>query len=343
MSHALLPLTVLAIPPGNFEPSCTSTEDFGWPRFSSITELQASPWASYFNEAYGTLPTKYPVCTYDLHVLDKPAFDAAGLNASRPIVDSKAVKEGDLFMQGALGFSGYGIYHAKWTAAANDTWIEVAHAVLPTEWIGAWQWRLRGTGMFVNVGKTKVFPTPADPAKVHLEAITWLMDGCSVKVEGYWPLEESEIFGLCAREKGLDSIQFEPQDGQAPIGTFGQTGLTELVLTRLSGNKTCGVPDASATPLRTGWMASSECDCANQPIPPTCGLMPFAPPSIPKKLVYPALCAAQAKNASVPCEPVSCDSYVTACRRKRRAPMLTRQQPFEWMGPAVPAMPIADN
>uniref|UniRef100_A0A7S0IMV8 Phospholipase B-like n=1 Tax=Calcidiscus leptoporus TaxID=127549 RepID=A0A7S0IMV8_9EUKA len=330
LARAALSLAALA----GFEPSCTSTEEYGWPRFSSLAELQASAWASYIEAAYGELPSVFPVCMYDMWALDKAAFDGAGLNTSRTIVtDPKAVKEGDLFVQSALGFFGYGIYHSHWAAAKDNTWIEVAHAVLPTEWTGAWTWRLRGSGVWVNVGKTIAFPTPADMSQVHMEAIHYLTENCSVKVSPYWPLSESDIFGLCAREKGFDSVQFEPQVGQAPLGTFGLTGLTELVLTRLSGNQTCGVPDASATPLRQGWRASSGCDCVNQPIPPTCGLMPFPPEAVPKGLVKPPLCEAQAENASVPCNALSCNSYMTACRHKgnlkRLVPTPTRP-PLEW-------------
>ena len=68
----------------------------------------------------------------------------------------------------------------------------------------------------------------------------------------FFHLQESDIFGLCAREKGIDSIQFEPTQGHTPIGTFGLPGLTEIVLVNIDGDKTCGVEDPRNTPLRCG-------------------------------------------------------------------------------------------
>ena len=62
--------------------------------------------------------------------------------------------------------------------------------------------------------------------------------------------QESQIFGLCAREKGFDTIQFEPMQGQVPVGTFGFPGLTEMVLVGIDGDKACGVQNPRDTPLR---------------------------------------------------------------------------------------------
>ena len=77
-------------------------------------------------------------------------------------------------------------------------------------------------------------PTPADPSQTHAEAIAWARKGCSVKISSDWPLLESQIFGLCVREKGYGSVQFAPQQGQEPLGTFNLTGLTEMVLAGIS-------------------------------------------------------------------------------------------------------------
>ena len=68
--------------------------------------------------------------------------------------------------------------------------------------------------------------------------------------------------GAGAREKGIGSIQFEPQQGETPLGTFDLTGLTEMVLVDLDGDKGCGVDLPSQTPLRAGWRASRQCACA---------------------------------------------------------------------------------
>ena len=255
-----------AVAGGGFEPRCTSDSDYGWPRFRSAAELGASKWARYFAAVYGGLPTAYPICVYDLWSLDAGAYAGAGLAGSRPIVDSKAVKEGDLFV--AAGGGGLGIYHGAWDPVPNGTWVEVSHSVLPTELTGAWVWTTRGSGIWYNVGRTVVFPTPRDPGQTHAAAIAWLREGCTAKVSSGWPQLESDIFGLCAREKGVDSIQFAPTTGVRPIGTFNLTNAFEMVLTNLDGAKQCGVSDPAhpvtwngGGGLRSGWAAANNCSC----------------------------------------------------------------------------------
>jgi hypothetical protein len=266
-----------------------------------LQEVQADHrWASYFTQVYGQLPTKYPVCVYDNQFINKDLYNSVGLNETRlPVRNISNLEEGDLFNVNGE----YGIFHEKWVPLPDNAWVEVSHAVIPTEVSGAWFWRQRGTGVWVNIGKTIVFPTPSDPAKIHSEAIEFLTKNCSKFIPPFWPELESVIFGACAREKGYDSIQFEPQQGEEPMGTFGVTGLTEFVLSTVDGDKTCGVENASETPYRSGWLASQPCICENQPIPPSCGLMPKPPPGC---IDYPSLCALRKHNKSGLCDITSC-------------------------------------
>lgn len=174
-----------------------------------------------------------------------------------------------------------------------------------------WVWRSRGSGVWANVGNTIVFPTPSDPTKVHADAIAFLSANCSKQPSKFWPQLESDIFGFCAREKGYDSVQFEPQEGEVPTGTFSLPGATELVLTNLDGDFNCGTSDgASDTLLRSGWFADNTCVCENQPIDPLCGLMAFPP--LPEIMVHPKLCEAQAENASVACQGTRCSATTCA-------------------------------
>ena len=133
--------------------------------------------------------------------LDKTAFFAAGLDkiVNKPIVTNpEAVQEGDLFGQAGSGIGGVGlqIYHGEWTPAPNNTWVEIQHTVLPTELQSDWVWRLRGTNVWFNVGRTIVFP-----GDEHATAIKILSAGCSKTPSAKWPQMESDIFGFCAREK----------------------------------------------------------------------------------------------------------------------------------------------
>jgi len=302
---------------GNYEPQCQSENDYGWPRFKSVDELQTSPWASYFTKAYGELPNKYPVCIYDLHALDQAAYVAAKITGKQP-VDSKAVQEGDLF---AGGLTGYQIYHGAWNALPDNTWVEVTHTAYPTELRGYWVWRQRGSGIWYNSGKTKVFPQR--PGHTHEEAIAFLTDGCSVKTPAGWPIQESVIFGDCAREKGLDSIQFEPTEGQSPMGSFGITGLTEMVIVNIDGHYNCGVEDASKTPLRAGWLASRQFECVNYEYADSCGLMPRPPFPLSLLGSDPPLCKLQEPdhfwNRWKACDPMTCK--MTACGLPKHSEM----------------------
>ena len=289
----------------SFEPNCARDDDYGWPRFNDASELTNNEqWTSYFLQVFGEIPdtTEYPICTFDFEVLNKTVYDTVGLNGTRSLMTNwSTLSDGDLFMS-YLG--SYQIFHSTWTPLPNNTWVEVTHTVYPTEMEGMWTWRTRGSGIWYNLGTTLVFPTPSDPSKIHAEAIDFLTANCSKRSGVFWPELESIAFGFCAREKGYDSIQFEPQEGEVPIGTFGVPGVTEMVLVNLDGNKTCGVDDPQTTSLRMGWHADQQCACINEPISPDCGLMPFAP--LPPVLVEPPLCAAQAADPEVPCNPMTC-------------------------------------
>jgi len=297
-----------AQPPGGFAPQCSGSVDYGWPRFESRAELvKDERWATYYQRVYGELPTAYPVCVYDLEHINGSAFAAANLTGVRPVVaDPTTVKPGDLYRQPILpgAYDDLAIYHPRWTPIPNHTWVEVMHTVFRTELTGMWVWTATGSGVWANVGRTYVFPTPVDVRQTHAEAIAFLREGCSVSISNKWPQQESDIFGLCAREKGIDSIQFEPTTGVEPWGTFNLVGLTEMVLANLDGDKTSGVANASDTPLRSGWRASKQCVCTNEPIADTCGLM--AKPPFPIVAEEPRLCEIREKNLTKKCTQATC-------------------------------------
>lgn len=308
---AIIPIiATVSAQSSSFEPSCASSVDYGWPRFQNLTELQADKrWSTYFKLVFGEVPSTFPVCTFDFWVLNETAYEKAGLSNTRTIISNpKTVKEGDLFRQN----ENLQIYHGKWEPAPNHSWVEVQHMVFPTEVDGMWVWRTRGSGVYANVGRTVVFPTPADTSQAHHDAIAFLSAGCSKKPAASWPQYESDVFGFCAREKGYDSIQFEPQQGTQPMGSFGLTGLTEMVLVNLVGKYNSGVLNASQTPLRSGWQASHQCQCDNEAIMPSCGLMPKPP--FPYSLIgeSPRLCRLREKSRFAKCNPTTCRP--TLCR-----------------------------
>ena len=95
-------------------------------------------------------------------------------------------------------------------------------------------------------------------------------------------------------------------------GSFGLTGLTEMVLVNIDGDKQCGVANSSATPLRQGWHASARCECANEPIPKGCGIMPRPP--FPYSLFgeQPRLCELREESRLNSCRPQDCKP--TTCK-----------------------------
>ena len=135
--------------------------------------------------------------------LDKEEFHSAGLDktVNKPLVTNpQAVKPGDLFTDGGGQVYGPGIllYHDDWTPAPNNGWIEILHTAVPTELVGDWVFKLSGTNVWFNVGRTIVFCCAGD----HGAAINFLSAGCSKHVDtSVWPQYESDVFGFCAREK----------------------------------------------------------------------------------------------------------------------------------------------
>ena len=309
--------TDASAPPG-FDPQCTSADDHGWPRFDDVAALEADqPWADYFKYIYGELPSVYPVCTFDLHAIDAMAVASFQLNKTgqlpTPKLPSDELKDGDLLQGGQMG---YQIFHTTWKPVPANGWVEVTHTILPSELMSYWAWRQKGSGVWFNVGKTMVVPTPADPSKTHAAAIEFLVANCSVQISPRWPAMESDIFGKCAREKGFDSIQFEPTAGSQPWGSFGLPGLTELVLVNLDGDKGCGVDLPSKTALRGGWFANRTCECEDKPIAPHCGMI--LPPSssctsMPGGSCSPPLCQ------TWPCVFRNPPCYDTWCTKRFRA------------------------
>ena len=93
--------------------------------------------------------------------------------------------------------------------------------------------------------------------------------------------------------------------------------MTEMVLVDVDGDKGCGVTNATATPLRSGWEASERCGCTNGEIAPSCGLM--AKPPFPYSLIgeKPPLCGLRAHDRKARCNPLACAGWT--CTREPAA------------------------
>merc|ERR1712137_39254 len=101
-----------------------------------------------------------------------------------------------------------------------------------------------------------------------------------------------------------------------PMGTFGKTGLTEILLVNIDGRYNCGVQDASKTLFHEGWTASRQCECENYKIADSCGL------PMPRPFLlfgtHPRLCKKQEGppfwNRWKVCDASTCKA--TRCRRR---------------------------
>lgn len=264
---------------------CQSESDYGWPRFSSQTELEASPWGAYLREMYGALPQQYPFCTFDLWYINKYAksFPALGITPD-PSKASHGNKINHTFHRGDYDDGdfydtdfGNWIYHSDVAVVPNNTWIEVQHALFKTETKAMWFTRSRGSNIWYNVGRSISFisddghnaaydyfaargckyPVPPDPPKGPLN--------CSDPKQVEYCLElaagRENAMAACAAAEGWESIQFASVPGPI-INTFGHVGWIELLSTSLRGNYSCGTPRGGMSAgFRYGWDAADPCDC----------------------------------------------------------------------------------
>lgn len=271
-----------------FEATCQNG-DHGWPRFDNFTALRKSTaWASYFEQIYGELPTHpshYPICTYDLWVIDQTAFDVAGIIGHTPVPtrvqpffdDSKFNwTNGELFKKvtdwNCSYYAGFGIYHSNRPYVGNDTWIEVMHSSAGTgntgENIGMWFSYAPGSGIWFNTGRSRLFDDHA--------SASWELCGHAY--------QSDDDTALCARNVGLDSYSFRTSrpvpagyaciqnysqceqvvSTNGTMSTWGLVGLYELVAPKLAGKFPCGSAEGGTSPgFRAGWRASRPCNCNN--------------------------------------------------------------------------------
>jgi len=155
--------------------------------------------------------TTFPLCVYDLWVINKVALQKAEINLTSN--KTSGFEDGDYIASpGGFNSGNNGIiYHSQYKPLPNNTWVEVTHMTFPTELRGMWVFRTRGSGIWANTGNTIVFPTPKNMSKIHADAFAFLTKDCKAYGNGsfLWPRMESVIYGDCAREKGYDSIQFD--------------------------------------------------------------------------------------------------------------------------------------
>jgi len=249
----------------------------GWPWFATESDLQNDPqWSAYFNAIYGGVPSwGYPICTGAFMFLWHLSVDATGV-VQQPPEKSYSIfhQKGKKFNDGTY-FSGTSfleaidvfafIYNSNFFGASvpEGYWVEVSHTVFPGDKGAIWYYMAVGSGVWFNVGYTKVYND-------HPDAV-WDMLGSDCHDEGQdkgggTPTECEQDFSSLysvANDLGLDSIQITGHH-DCLCGLEGQSSYkyNRLCPTEIIALKD---PDGAAKGcswlLRGGWEASSDCDC----------------------------------------------------------------------------------
>ena len=236
------------------------------PRFTG--EVTSAEWACYLRSVYGERVRLGPGETIDLsrfQILYVPFMQQCGLNVSkfhlpgvaRPYVPSK----GDRCCtpKGAIRLNVGHKPLRRHAAHTNNTWVEVTHCARGLIEAGFWLYALRGSGVFVNIGRTTVFSQHREALRSVLAPLGVCKSSQCVDYhvggrDDFW----KTMHPLCAtmRARGFDSVQF----------SFSETWLLpmELFLTGFSGTHTCG-PNAGRSDnllvLRSGYRATRPLAC----------------------------------------------------------------------------------
>merc|ERR1712046_177361 len=122
---------------------------------------------------------------------------------------------------------------------------------IDSETAGAWYYIVKGSGYWVNTGKSKVFNDHQDGYKFF-------------KTKGNNPTSQARV------KQGYDTIQYLSHKdgwscGDCCSKLSKQTWNYEIVVCKQVGKFDCGGKDGSqeAGLLKQGWMGSRDCQCKN--------------------------------------------------------------------------------
>mmetsp|Transcript_13780 Transcript_13780/g.26279 ORF Transcript_13780/g.26279 Transcript_13780/m.26279 type:complete len:335 (-) Transcript_13780:38-1042(-) len=215
--------------------SVNETKDaatFSLPRFESPANLHRSPkWLAYLSAVYGPMVQEdsvFPIDVSKFWVLDQKHLSSAGLD-----VQVKQCPDQELDVFSAWNFNPNGLIHIHhrppFDALPSDSWVEVTHCDAQDPPRGYWLYYLPGSGIFYNLGKTKVFKTHRDAAAEFLPGRTCKDAACGELLY--------DTFGEAA--KSYDSLQFLAHGDQQ----CGKRGF-EIVELHHVGADICSLPVA---------------------------------------------------------------------------------------------------
>jgi hypothetical protein len=163
--------------------------------------------------------------------------------------DGQRYDQNNMYSSKDLTWLWHGLNHEPYIGFSSNTIVEVDHHKDPfgDEHYGMWFLYARGSGVFVQIGRTKVFDE-------HQDAFDFFQSG-----------QDNEKMCRTAAAQGYDSIQFiKHTDGlnypcAAKIGASWMN--MEVVMVKLKGIYSCGQAQGTASALRAGWNGDKPCHC----------------------------------------------------------------------------------
>jgi len=246
---------------------------FEMPTFKTYNDFKKSKWFSYIQTVYGSVPDKneFPLDLNYFSVLYQNALDKAQINIKKYISPPNTCpnKQNQLFTNMSNDWDPpYTVYLAKippYTPIENNKWIEVTHYGSkrqeqdPKTIVGSWMYITPGSGIFFYTGNTISFPDHPDAVKYFLN------EDCisNAKPDQTECIDQFVRLFTTAKNKGYDSVQFIAH-GDQRCGLMSR----EIIDVKGNSNFSCGYPDTSTLPYKTGWNHNKDCHCTQDPSSP---------------------------------------------------------------------------
>ena len=231
----------------------------GWaPTFNSADELRSSPWAGYLRSVYGDLtPIGYPLvlshfwCFYKdklaAHSVILPAsVGTCPTSAAAP--DGQRYDENNGYSSKDLTWLWHNLGSTPFKGYPSNSIVEVSHLKDPygDEHHGLWFLYAKGSGVYADIGKTKIFNDHGD-------------------AYDFFNAQGNEAMCQAAASQGFDSVQFNRHHDKYNYPCAAKIGVPwmniEIVMTRLVGSYPCGQLVGTAKALRAGWHGTKPCKC----------------------------------------------------------------------------------
>ena len=233
------------------------------PDFKSMESFLQSPWREYYLKVYGNLP-ETPPNVKNLWFIYVDVYNKVfHTNIQSKKYSTLCPSQYNQIYSNlsAVNFDENFIWFYKpppYTALPSNSWKEVIHrAASSLENVGAWYYFAPGSGIYLNIGKTKAYQD-------HIDAVRDILGNDNQCTN---PRECDNLYSeLCkaALKLGYDTIQFLKHSDMRCGNT-----VIEIVDLHGVGTYACGSKNDNPR-LRTGYDATLPCNCDNKRIYVNC-------------------------------------------------------------------------